>query len=212
MNSKTQQPTITISGDWLSAFKATQEQTAHAHAVYQQAMSNAHVAYLQAAQTGFASLAALAGQPMPASLGNHGHQTFQAAPIVAPPSITIQSPPPQIMTPQPVVTPQVIVPPAVVEAAPVAAIAPAVAPLSQPKPTMAPQPVAETGPDLADLSTLLLGVVSEKTGYPPEMLSMEMTLEGDLGIDSIKRVEILSAVQEKAPSLPEVDAGAMAFL
>ena len=41
---------------------------------------------------------------------------------------------------------------------------------------------------------------------------MEMSLEGDLGIDSIKRVEILSAVQERAPDLPEVDAGAMAQL
>jgi len=41
---------------------------------------------------------------------------------------------------------------------------------------------------------------------------MDMHLEGDLGIDSIKRVEILSAMQEKVPSLPEVDAAAMASL
>ena len=39
-----------------------------------------------------------------------------------------------------------------------------------------------------------------------------MTLEGDLGIDSIKRVEILSEMQERAPGLPEVDAAAMAKL
>jgi NAD(P)-dependent dehydrogenase (short-subunit alcohol dehydrogenase family) len=35
---------------------------------------------------------------------------------------------------------------------------------------------------------------------------MEMELEADLGIDSIKRVEILSALQERLPGLPEVDA------
>ena len=33
-----------------------------------------------------------------------------------------------------------------------------------------------------------------------------------MGIDSIKRVEILSAVQEKAPELPEVDGSQMAQL
>ena len=63
-----------------------------------------------------------------------------------------------------------------------------------------------------DLQSLLLSVVAEKTGYPTEMLNLEMSLEGDLGIDSIKRVEILSALQEQAPSLPEVDAASMASL
>ena len=47
---------------------------------------------------------------------------------------------------------------------------------------------------------------------PSEMLNLDMGLESDLGIDSIKRVEILSAMRTKAPSLPEVDAGAMANL
>ena len=63
-----------------------------------------------------------------------------------------------------------------------------------------------------DLTTLLLAVVSDKTGYPTEMLTMEMELEGDLGIDSIKRVEILSAMQDEVPSLPEVDTAVMAEL
>jgi hypothetical protein len=55
-------------------------------------------------------------------------------------------------------------------------------------------------------------VVAEKTGYPAEMLTMEMALEADLGIDSIKRVEILSAMQERAPGLPQVQAREMAAL
>ncbi|MBW2668244.1 MAG: SDR family NAD(P)-dependent oxidoreductase, partial [Deltaproteobacteria bacterium] len=58
----------------------------------------------------------------------------------------------------------------------------------------------------------LLEVVSDKTGYPSEMLTMEMDLEGDLGIDSIKRVEILSAMDELAPGLPELDITVMAKL
>ena len=36
----------------------------------------------------------------------------------------------------------------------------------------------------------LLDVVCERTGYPTDMLSLDADLEGDLGIDSIKRVEI----------------------
>ena len=46
--------------------------------------------------------------------------------------------------------------------------------------------------------------VAEKTGYPPEMLELDMNLDSDLGIDSIKRVEILSAFQEKRPDAPAV--------
>ncbi|MFO0659219.1 MAG: phosphopantetheine-binding protein [Polyangiaceae bacterium] len=39
----------------------------------------------------------------------------------------------------------------------------------------------------------MLTIVAEKTGYPAEMLGADMELEADLGIDSIKRVEILAA-------------------
>ena len=75
----------------------------------------------------------------------------------------------------------------------------------------APKAVAPAAPGI-DLTGLLLEVVSDKTGYPADMLTLEMELESDLGIDSIKRVEILSGMREKAPSLPEVDASEMAEL
>jgi polyketide-type polyunsaturated fatty acid synthase PfaA len=58
--------------------------------------------------------------------------------------------------------------------------------------------------DLTPLKTALLEVVSEKTGYPTAMLELEMDMEADLGIDSIKRVEILGAMQELFPDLPSV--------
>jgi NADP-dependent 3-hydroxy acid dehydrogenase YdfG len=63
-----------------------------------------------------------------------------------------------------------------------------------------------------DLKALMLTIVAEKTGYPVEMLGLQMELESDLGIDSIKRVEILSAMRERAPGLPEVNAAEMAAL
>jgi acyl carrier protein len=47
-------------------------------------------------------------------------------------------------------------------------------------------------------------VVSEKTGYPVETLEPSMDMESDLGIDSIKRVEILGAMQALYPDLPKL--------
>ena len=52
----------------------------------------------------------------------------------------------------------------------------------------------------------MLSVVADKTGYPTEMLELSMDMEADLGIDSIKRVEILGAVQDEIADLPELDA------
>ena len=65
----------------------------------------------------------------------------------------------------------------------------------------APSPVPANTARQA-LERLLLEVVAEKTGYPPESLELDQSLDADLGIDSIKRVEILSALQERAPELP----------
>ncbi len=50
----------------------------------------------------------------------------------------------------------------------------------------------------------MLDIVSEKTGYPTEMLEPGMALDADLGIDSIKRVEILSALQDRLPDAPTI--------
>ena len=61
-----------------------------------------------------------------------------------------------------------------------------------------------SAPAPSTISETLLAVVSEKTGYPVEMLEMEMGLDSDLGIDSIKRVEILSALQERLPGSPVI--------
>ena len=49
---------------------------------------------------------------------------------------------------------------------------------------------------------MLLEIVADKTGYPVDMLELDMRLDTDLGIDSIKRVEIFSAIQDRLPDLP----------
>ena len=58
----------------------------------------------------------------------------------------------------------------------------------------------------------MLAVVSDKTGYPKDMLTLDMELESGLGIDSIKRVEILSALQDQIPDLADMDTTALAEL
>ena len=73
--------------------------------------------------------------------------------------------------------------------------------------TAAPEakaPAAE-GPGRGKLSDILLAVVSEKTGYPPEMLELSMDMEADLGIDSIKRVEIFGSMTEQYPEVSGIN-------
>lgn len=66
----------------------------------------------------------------------------------------------------------------------------------QPNFPAAPQEAVRGG----DLTAAILGVVAEMTGYPADMLNLDMNLETDLGIDSIKRVEILAAIQKRFPN------------
>ncbi len=67
--------------------------------------------------------------------------------------------------------------------------------------------VEEAEVPVVDLREALLGIVSERTGYPVEMLDMDLDLEADLSIDSIKRIEILGALGEQL-GLSEEDGGA----
>ena len=101
-------------------------------------------------------------------------------------------------------------------------IAPAAAPVMEMRapdpvvaPIVAPAPVAKAAdPAAVTVRTGVLRlvelVVSEKTGYPPEVLGHDMDLEAELGIDSIKQVEILSALRDRMPGLPEIEPSALA--
>ena len=70
--------------------------------------------------------------------------------------------------------------------------------------SVAETPATKTSANNDELAEVMLDVVADKTGYPVDMLNLEMNLEADLGIDSIKRVEILSALQERMPEMPAV--------
>jgi polyketide-type polyunsaturated fatty acid synthase PfaA len=92
--------------------------------------------------------------------------------------------------------------PAPAAAAPVSALAGQAAPAAEaPKPAAAPLAMPADG----DLKTYLFSIVSEKTGYPADILNLEQQLEADLGIDSIKRVEILSAFEGQIPDIKDVN-------
>lgn len=126
--------------------------------------------------------------------------TLQPLPRVA----EVEATPVPQPVPQPVVAakpvPVAVVPPAPAPApvpAPVAA-APAPAPVATPaaKPA-APAADAPLGRD--KLADMLLAIVEDKTGYPRDMVGLDQNLESDLGIDSIKRIEVVGAMMQKLP-------------
>ncbi len=87
--------------------------------------------------------------------------------------------------------------PAAPQAADLVVLGPApsasVAELSVPGPDSEPEPLSRD-----QLTTLLLEIVSQRTGYPLDMLDPRADLEADLSIDSIKRTEILGEVAGRA--------------
>ena len=42
----------------------------------------------------------------------------------------------------------------------------------------------------------ILALVVEKTGYPPDMLDLDLDLEADLGVDTVKQAELFAAIRE----------------
>ncbi len=100
----------------------------------------------------------------------------------------------------------------VVQRPSISAVTPRLAPpaIAPPLPVVPTVPTMTTAAPPAVSSTLdtgqiVLTVVSTLTGYPRETLSLSMDLEADLGIDSIKRVEILSTLSKQIPSAPAVN-------
>jgi phosphopantetheinyl transferase len=58
-----------------------------------------------------------------------------------------------------------------------------------------------------DVLGLLRSLISDRTGYPAAMITDDLDLESDLGIDSIKRTEIIGVVQQRIGGLrPETSA------
>lgn len=49
---------------------------------------------------------------------------------------------------------------------------------------------------LAEIITLLVDALVERTGYPPDMLEADLDLEADLGIDTVKQVEAFAFARQ----------------
>ncbi len=109
----------------------------------------------------------------------------------------VEAPPPVLSDPAVRMNPPAAAPPA-------ASLSAAAFPSQLPAVDIAAPTPNPLGSSREGIQTVLLTVVSELTGYPAGMLGLDMDIEADLGIDSIKRVEILSALEEKMPGLPAV--------
>ncbi|UIX30800.1 type I polyketide synthase [Streptomyces sp. GQFP] len=65
-------------------------------------------------------------------------------------------------------------------------------------PILAAAPVsAAVGFSEADVLGVVLEIISERTGYPVDMIEPDLDLEADLGIDSIKRAEIAGELAQR---------------
>jgi malonyl CoA-acyl carrier protein transacylase len=160
------------------ALQLTQE-SLRAFQRLQEQTAQLHQQFLEGQQAAQQTLARLVEQQQQLLLGN-GHVPSI---VIAPPAVEARVLPPPA-------TPVQDVPMRPKPAAPVNGTA------------LDPGPPTKTANGFDKAQKTLLEVVAEKTGYPPEMLDLDMGLDADLGIDSIKRVEILSALQERLPNAP----------
>ncbi|HVN10734.1 MAG TPA: SDR family NAD(P)-dependent oxidoreductase, partial [Kineosporiaceae bacterium] len=48
-----------------------------------------------------------------------------------------------------------------------------------------------------EITDAVVSVVAEMTGYPPDLLDLDLDLEADLGVDTVKQAEIFAAVRER---------------
>ncbi|MBI5768905.1 MAG: SDR family NAD(P)-dependent oxidoreductase [Verrucomicrobia bacterium] len=182
-------PTATSTGAAPARSPGTTEAITRAHEAYLRALSDAHRAFL----------AAMSGQAVPPSAASTTMPVAKPALPPAPPPVPVGAQ----AVPAPPREPARSKPVAELPAARAVAVA------------TPPPPVTEEKVGVVDGASVIetvLQTVAEKTGYPRDMLEPAMQLEGDLGIDSIKRVEILAAVQKKLPGLPTVDAKVMGSL
>ncbi|MEE1931387.1 SDR family NAD(P)-dependent oxidoreductase [Streptomyces sp. TRM 70351] len=130
-------------------------------------------------------------------------RSVEPPPVTPPAPAPVPRPHPVAAAPAPAALPAAPAPTPAPEPAPVPVGAPAgapgTAPAAAPAAEAAATAVAVLAPvvDGAAVESVLLEVVAQKTGYPADMLELGMDVEADLGIDSIKRVEIMGVLQER---------------
>ena len=81
-------------------------------------------------------------------------------------------------------------------------------PTPEPEPAPAPEPMSSSKASVQspnfkeELAAFLINFVVEQTGYPEEMVEMDVDLEADLGIDSIKKAQLFGELSEKYELVP----------
>ncbi|HET8661989.1 MAG TPA: SDR family NAD(P)-dependent oxidoreductase [Micromonosporaceae bacterium] len=105
--------------------------------------------------------------------------TAAAAPAPVPAAVAVTDAPQAVPAAAPVAAPPApaVVAPAVIEPA-----------AEQQAP---PEPPAD------EVTSTVVGVVSGLTGYPPDLLDLDLDLEADLGVDTVKQAEVFAAVRER---------------
>jgi acyl carrier protein len=86
--------------------------------------------------------------------------------------------------------------PAPVAARPAAPAPGPAAPAAPPAPVMPTSTIAASLNLFEQVREVLIRNVVEKTGYPEDMLELDLDLEADLGIDTVKQVDIFARTRE----------------
>jgi len=129
-----------------------------------------------------AAPAAAPAQPVPAPV-----QTAPAAPVVTAPPVQ----PAPVAQAAPVVQP-----------APVVQAAPAATAVATPA---APRKSGGMSLNRQELEKFLVDFVVEQTGYPEEMVELDADLEADLGIDSIKKAQMVAELADQMDVQVEIN-------
>jgi acyl transferase domain-containing protein/NAD(P)-dependent dehydrogenase (short-subunit alcohol dehydrogenase family)/acyl carrier protein len=75
-----------------------------------------------------------------------------------------------------------------------AAVTPTARPTAEPAAAPAPSTPSQLASDDA-IKEKVLEIVAEKTGYPKDMLDLDLDLEADLGVDTVKQAEMFASVR-----------------
>ncbi|MBT3955439.1 MAG: SDR family oxidoreductase [Elusimicrobiaceae bacterium] len=67
-------------------------------------------------------------------------------------------------------------------------------PITQPTATSTPAPTG--GADEAEITKKVVSMIAEKTGYPEDMLEIDLDMEADLGIDTVKQAELFATMRD----------------
>ncbi len=70
------------------------------------------------------------------------------------------------------------------------------APAAQPVAPPPPPAAAAASPAVDSIREKVLDIVADKTGYPKDMLDLDLDLEADLGVDTVKQAEMFAAIRQ----------------